>query len=156
MGEGRPSDEDVDSVLRASRALMGVVARSLTPALESVTLPQFRVLVVLASSGPLPIGLLASRLGAVASTFSRFVDRLEDTSLVEREPNPDSRREVLVRLTAKGEEMVREATDRRRHAMAEVLERLTPEERASLSHALDVFSAAADEPTPETLLVLGL
>jgi DNA-binding MarR family transcriptional regulator len=156
MGEGRSSEEDVDSVLRASRALMGVVARSLMPALESVTLPQFRVLVVLASSGPVPIGFLASRLGTVASTFSRFVDRLEDASLVEREPNPDSRREILVRLTAKGEEMVREVTERRRHAMAGVLERLTPGERCSLAHALDIFSAAADEPTPEMLLVLGV
>ena len=147
---------DVESVLRASRALLGVIARSVAEALDSVTLPQFRVLVVLASSGPCPVGILASRLGAVASTFSRFLDRMETAGLVQRLPSPDSRRETLVGLAPKGARIVQEATDRRREAMAEILDRLAPEEHAVLVAALDTFSAAAGEPAPETLLTLGL
>ena len=58
-------------VLTASRALLGVVAQSVSPALEFVTLPHFRVLVILTSAGPLRMGSLAERMGANSSTFSR-------------------------------------------------------------------------------------
>ena len=43
--------DDVDATLTASRALVGVVARSLAEVLEQITLPQFRVLVVLLPKG---------------------------------------------------------------------------------------------------------
>jgi DNA-binding MarR family transcriptional regulator len=149
-------DDEVEAVLRASRALLGVVARSVAEALESVTLPQFRVLVVLASSGPMPIGTLASRLGSTPSTFSRFLDRMEEARLVARQPSPDSRREVLVALRPRGAAIVEEATEQRRKAMAEILRHLSGSERTAVVGALDAFSRAAGEPAPETLLVLGL
>src|SRR4051812_20537066 len=38
--------EDVDAALRASRTMLGIVARSIAPALEQVSLPHFRVLVL--------------------------------------------------------------------------------------------------------------
>jgi DNA-binding MarR family transcriptional regulator len=150
------ADADVEAVIRASRALLGVIATSVTEALETVTLPQFRVLVVLASSGPLPIGAVAARLNAVPSTFSRFLDRMEDAGLVARSPSPGSRREILVQLAEKGARIVHEATQRRRESVAEILGRLGPSERAAIVAALDTFSAAAGEPSPETMLTMGL
>jgi DNA-binding MarR family transcriptional regulator len=150
------ADADVESVIRASRALLGVIATSVAEALETVTLPQFRVLVVLASSGPLPIGAVAARVNAVPSTFSRFLDRMEEAGLVARGPSPDSRREILVRLADDGARIVHEATQRRRESMAEILGRLDSRERKALVTALDAFSAAAGEPSPETLLTMGL
>lgn len=157
-GRGTPdgADADVEAVIRASRALLGVIATSVTEALETVTLPQFRVLVVLASSGPLPIGAVAARLNAVPSTFSRFLDRMEDAGLVARSPSPGSRREILVQLAEKGAGIVHEATQRRRESVAEILRRLGPAERAAIVAALDTFSAAAGEPSPETMLTMGL
>lgn len=148
--------EEAESVLRASRALLGVIAQSVVEALESVTLPQFRVLVVLASSGSVPIGVLAGKLNSVPSTFSRFLDRMEDAGLVVRRPSPGSRREVLVALEPKGAAIVEEATKRRRRAIAEILQRLDAQERDRLVCALDSFSLAAGEPAPETLLIMGL
>lgn len=153
---GKERADEVESVLRASRALLGVVAQSVVEALESVTLPQFRVLVVLASSGPAPIGVLAATLGSVPSTFSRFLDRMEEAGLVARQPSPGSRREVLIALEPRGAAIVEEATERRRRAIAEILRRLGSAERAALVAALDSFSLAAGEPAPETLLVMGL
>lgn len=155
-GPAEGAGADVEAVIRASRALLGVIATSVTEALETVTLPQFRVLVVLASSGPLPVGAVAGRLRAVPSTFSRFLDRMEDAGLVARSPSPGSRREVLVKLTDKGARIVHEATQRRRESMAEILGRLEPDQRAALVSALDTFSTAAGEPSPESLLTMGL
>jgi DNA-binding MarR family transcriptional regulator len=65
-----------DATLLASRALLAVVARSLASALEVVTLPQFRVLVVLSTTGPMRMGALADRMQANQSTFTRTMDRI--------------------------------------------------------------------------------
>ena len=50
----------VDGVLRASRALVAVAARSIASVDDTVTLPQFRTLVALAARGPQNVGALAT------------------------------------------------------------------------------------------------
>ena len=148
--------QTTEATLTASRALLGVVARSVSPALEFVTLPHFRVLVVLTSSGPLRMGSLAERMGANTSTFSRSIDRMVAGEWVERGPNPDSRREVLIRATEAGRALVDEVTARRRHAISDILSKMTAEDQQSVVTALEIFAAAASEPAVEDLLILGL
>lgn len=148
--------EAADSMLVASRALLGIVARSVSSALEVVTLPQFRVLVVLAAEGPLRVTTLAQRMGAVPSTFSRTLDRMVTGGWVLRTENPDSRREVLVQLTDRGRQLVDEVTSRRRAEIEAALQGLSPQERKTLTAALEAFNRAAGEPAVEDLLVLGL
>ena len=145
-----------EATLRASRALLGIVARSVADAIDQVTLPQFRVLFVLSGSGAMRMGALAARVGAVPSTFSRTIDRMVDGGWVVRQESPQSRREILVDLTDAGRQLVEQVTDRRRRQMASVLTSLTSEEQQKIIDALDLFSTAAGEPTPEDLLVLGL
>ena len=145
-----------EAILTASRALLGVVAQSVSPALEFVTLPQFRVLVVLTSAGPLRMGSLAERMGANSSTFSRSIDRMVVGGWVERGPSPDSRREVLIRATESGRALVDEVTARRRHAISDILAKMTPPDQESVVSALEIFADAASEPAVEDLLILGL
>lgn len=145
-----------EATLATSRALLGVVARSVAEALELVTLPQFRVLVVLASSGPLRISSLAARLGAVPSTFSRTIDRMEQGGWVTRAHSSDRRREVLVDLTPHGRQLVTHVTDRRRREIHEILAQLKPDDRRAIAHALALFAAAAGEPPAEDLITLGV
>lgn len=95
----RSSTDEADETLAASCALLGVVARSLVDALQEVTLPQFRVLVILSSAGPLRMGAITTRMGAHPSTFSRTVDRLVAGGWVEREASPESRRETILTLS---------------------------------------------------------
>jgi DNA-binding MarR family transcriptional regulator len=154
--EPRLRTQTTEAILTASRALLGVVARSVSPALEFVTLPHFRVLVVLASAGPLRMGTLAERMGANSSTFSRGIDRRVGGGWGERSPSPDSRREVLISATEAGRALVDEVTDRRRQAISEILSKMTTEDQRSVLSALEVFSAAASEPAVEDLLTLGL
>jgi len=148
--------QTTEAILTASRALLGVVARSVSPALEFVTLPHFRVLVVLTGAGPLRMGSLAERMSANSSTFSRSIDRMVAGGWVERSPSPGSRREVLISATEAGRALVDEVTERRRHAISEILSRVTPENQRAVLSALEVFSAAASEPAVEDLLTLGL
>jgi len=146
----------VDATLTASRALLGIIARSMAPALEKVTLPQFRVLVLLSSSGTLRMGALAERLGVNISTFSRTADRLVLSGWVQREENPDSRREVMLVLTEQGRDLVASVTDHRRRLIEDVLAQMDPADATALAGALQAFADAAGEPALTDLLVLGL
>ncbi|MDP9115499.1 MAG: MarR family transcriptional regulator [Acidobacteriota bacterium] len=53
------------------------------------------------------IGHLAERLLLKHHSAVGLVDRLETLGLVTRQPNPDDGRQVLARLTAKGERILR-------------------------------------------------
>src|SRR5438132_13258844 len=85
-------DDVVDGVLRASRVLVAVAARSLVGVDRDVTLPQFRALVVLASRGPLNPGAFADALGVHVSTATRMCDRLVAKGRMRREVPRTQRR----------------------------------------------------------------
>ncbi|SKC41416.1 DNA-binding transcriptional regulator, MarR family [Plantibacter cousiniae] len=146
----------VEATLIASRALLGVVARSLTGVLQEISLPQFRVLVILSTQERLRIGRLAAQLHMNRSTFSRVIDRMTSKDWVRRVPSSDSRREVLVEITDSGAAIVSEVTERRRQEIARILERMPMSDQHALVDALNRFSLAAGEPAATELLDLGL
>ncbi|GAA2494472.1 MarR family transcriptional regulator [Streptomyces gobitricini] len=145
-----PATRDVDAVtgavLTASRLLVAISARSLASVEESVTLPQFRLLVVLSSQGPAKLVSLAERLGVNPSTAMRMVDRLVTAGLVDRRVNPRNRRETILQLTAAGGEVVDHVTAERRQEIAAVVARLRPAQRTALVSALTAFNEAGGEP----------
>ncbi|WBO68895.1 MarR family winged helix-turn-helix transcriptional regulator [Streptomyces camelliae] len=142
--------DDVDAVTRAvltaSRLLVAVSARSLAEVEERVTLPQFRMLVVLATRGETKLVALAELLQVAPSTAMRMVDRLIAAGLADRKANPANRRETLLRLTEEGRHTVEEVTARRRAEIAGIVERLRPIERLALVEALNAFNEAGGEP----------
>src|ERR687886_1866939 len=142
---GTDLDSDVDVTLSASRALVGVVARTLADVLEVVTLPQFRMLVVLCAEGPLRSGVLSERLGIHQSTLTRLADRLVAQGWVRREPNAESRREVLVDLSDAGRELVTKVLEARRADLAGILRQVSPEDRAVIRAGFETFARAAGE-----------
>jgi DNA-binding MarR family transcriptional regulator len=137
------------AVLTASRLLVAVSARSLAAAKERVTLPQFRLLVLLATHGETNLVTLADRLVVNPSTALRMVDRLADGGFVSRRVNPDSRRETLLRLTGAGLQIVDEVTVRRREEIAAIVTRMSPRDRVGLVRTLRAFAEAGGEPPTE-------
>lgn len=151
------AEAEADAVLTASRALLGVVARSLAPVLEEISLHQFRVLVVLSAAGqPMRSGALAAALGVHPSTFSRAADRLEAGGWVRREANPESRREVLIELQPQGRRLVETVTRRRRKEIARILADTTPQARAQIMTGMQAFAEASGEPAATDLAALGV
>lgn len=137
-----------DAVLLASRALVGVAARSLAAVEDQVTLTQYRVLVVLAS-GDRNLGELAEALDVHASSATRLCDRLAAKGLITRRSSEHSRREIVVALTPEGRALVDVVTRRRRRDITKILSRIPERERRVLVHALGVFAEAAGEvPEP--------
>ncbi|MFG3283359.1 MarR family winged helix-turn-helix transcriptional regulator [Streptomyces sp. NPDC048111] len=143
-------NDDVDAVTRAvltaSRVLVGVSARSLAAVEDRVTLPQFRLLVVLATRGTAKLVVLADHLGVKPSTAMRMIDRMIAAGLADRRINPDNRRETLLGLTDDGRRLVNDVTARRREAIADIVSRVAPGQRAALVEALTAFSEAGGEP----------
>ncbi|MCI2237567.1 MarR family transcriptional regulator [Paenibacillus sp. TRM 82003] len=148
--------DPVDGAVRATRALVGIAVRSLSAALEVMTLPQYRVLVLVATRGPQRSGDLAVELGVHPSTLTRTVDRLVGGGWVRRTSNPANRREVLVEATGTGRELVEDVTAHRRREVATVLERLAPDERARVGEGLALFAGAAGDPGAGELSRLGV
>jgi DNA-binding MarR family transcriptional regulator len=141
--EGDATEQLVDAVLGASRALVAVAARSLGDLAEDVTLAQYRVLVELAARGPQRAAELAGVLGVEPSTATRMCDRLVRKRLIHRRRDGRDRRVVQVALTPEGRSVVERVTRRRREEIGRILEQLAPRDRAPVSRALRAFSDAA-------------
>ncbi len=139
-------DAVTDAVLTASRLLVAVSARSIAAAGDAITLPQFRLLVVLHTRGPLKHGTLAEYLEVAPSTASRMVDRLVAAGLIERRHSAASRREIVLELTREGARIVRQVTGRRREEIARIVARMPLEARNGLVEVLAAFADAGGEP----------
>jgi DNA-binding MarR family transcriptional regulator len=139
------ADPVVDAILRASRALVAITARSLSGVNGDVTLPQFRSLVVLATAGPQTVSALADRLAVHASTMTRMCNRLVSRGLVVRAPSAVDRREVGIALTAMGTSVVENVMAARRRQLDEIVRRISDDDRHAAVVALNKFSHAAGE-----------
>lgn len=138
-------DEIIDPMLTTSRVFVALAARSLAAIDVEVTLPQYRVLIVLAAHGPQNLGALSEFLGVSASTATRMCDRLVRKRLVRRRTAVRDRREVRIALTEAGKELINEATRLRRIALGNLLRSVPAEEQRALVRALSYLNAAAGE-----------
>ena len=139
-------DMITDSLLTASRLLVGISASSIAAVDDTITIPQFRTLVILSNRGPVNLATLATLLGVQPSATGRMVDRLVSAGLIDRLPHPTSRRELLASLTKRGREVVAKVTANRRGEIARIVEKMPETERHGLVRALTAFTAAGGEP----------
>ena len=139
-------DAITDALLTASRLLVAISARSIAQVDDTITIPQFRTLVILSNRGPINLATLANLLGVQPSATGRMVDRLVAAGLIDRLPHPTSRRELLAALTRRGRDVVRRVTGHRRAEIAAIVGRMPPAERRGLVQSLTAFTVAGDEP----------
>ena len=95
-------------LLRLSTSLNQDVAELLKA--HGLSAPQFNVLRILRAAGDagLTCGEVAARLITKDSDITRLLDRLERQGLVARGREPDDRRIVVTRLTARGTKVLAE------------------------------------------------
>ncbi|MGH3557080.1 MAG: MarR family winged helix-turn-helix transcriptional regulator [Mycobacterium sp.] len=146
MATDESLDAITDALLTASRLLVAISAYSIALVDESITIPQFRTLVILSNRDSVNLATLAGLLGVQPSAAGRMVDRLVSAALIDRQPHPTSRRELLATLTKRGREVVREVTAHRRAEIARIVEKMPPPERRGLVRALTAFTTAGGEP----------
>ena len=152
--ESKPSPAQVDAVMRASRALVGIAAASIAEIEHLVTVPQLRVLVMVATRGPLNLAAVASGLEVSPSNASRICDRLMKAGFLDRREDPVDRRNITLTLTEAGRSLVNQVSRHRRTAIQRVLRNMDPRKREQLTASLDQFATAAGEPAGDAQLTL--
>jgi DNA-binding MarR family transcriptional regulator len=142
-----PSQEQVDTLVAASRVFVALSVQSLAEVDEVVTLVQLRALFLLASQGPANLSTLAEALGVHASNASRTCEALVSMGLLDRRDDPNDRRNVVLAPRERGRQVVRAVLDRRSDLLAELLGRLSPADRTALTGPLQrLVDAAGDVP----------
>jgi DNA-binding MarR family transcriptional regulator len=150
------TDEFVNAVLLASRVLVAVAARSLGAAPTGITLPQYRVLVVLAVHTEMNASALASELGTLPSSVTRLCDRLASKGLITRRPSSASRREVEIEITAAGLEVLERVTAVRRREIHKIIAVVPPQrQRSTVATLSELAVAAGDVPEQDWSLGWG-
>lgn len=134
----------VTSIMRAQQLLLARVDAIVKP--YELTFARYEALVLLTFSraGSLPLSKIGQRLQVHPTSVTNIIDRLEKSGLVARRPNPDDGRGILAEITARGREVVEDAT---RDLMAAEfgMGALTPEQHRELFTVLrDLRVAAGD------------
>jgi DNA-binding MarR family transcriptional regulator len=135
----------VEVLQAATRVLAGVALRSLDVLDGIVSLPQFRVLAVLADLGPARSATVARALGLEASTITRLADRLVAAGHVARGSDPGNRSVVTLELTPLGRNLVTQVARWRRQELTRILGQLAPGDRERVTAALRLLVEAAGE-----------
>jgi DNA-binding MarR family transcriptional regulator len=135
----------VDAVVRVSRALVGVAARSIADLEDEITLAQYRMLVILCSKGPQRPTDLAEALDVTASTAIRMSDRLVTKKFADRSRSESDRRVVRIAATPLGSDLVKTVTERRRREVTKVVEAMNIEDRHAFVEVLSSFADASGE-----------
>lgn len=126
-----------------TRVLVGITMQSLAVLDGQVSLPQFRLLLILAGLGRVPSSRLAAELGMTGSSVTRLADRLEDAGLLTRGTDPRNRSIVTLEVTGAGLHLVARVVERRHELLAAVLDRMAPAERAAASRVARRFAELA-------------
>jgi DNA-binding MarR family transcriptional regulator len=135
-----PSDSQrlARSVARLNRRLRQERHTDLTPT-------QLEVLSTVMVMGPVTPSAIATREGVRPPSVTRTLNCLADDGYIVRDPHPDDKRQVLVRLSDKGERLLAEERNRRNAWLDSRLSRLTVDQRARLREASDLLEKLARE-----------
>ncbi|GFG53596.1 MarR family transcriptional regulator [Mycolicibacterium agri] len=144
--DGGVSKEHVEAVMRAARALVGISAASIAEVDDVVTVPQLRVMMMIATRGGMNLSTVAEGLRVSPSNASRICDRLLRIGMIDRREDPADRRHITLTLTSQGQALIERVIRHRRSAIRGILRQMTPRERERLAAALNEFAAIAGEP----------
>lgn len=109
-----------------------------------VSSAQARVLFVIERNEEINLSALGRLLGAAPPSVTRLCDRLQAVGFLERNPSPGDRRELQVRLTARGRAYLGDLRSRRQEALTEAMAAMPAPSRAALAVGLsDLIDAVA-------------
>ena len=94
---------------RARTSVGQVIKQAMTE--HDLTPSQFGLMEILLHIGPLPLKDIGAKTLLTPSNLVTVVDNLVREGLVERRPNPEDRRSILVILTPTGHDLIQSAFD---------------------------------------------
>lgn len=125
--------------------LVSLVRRLFAPddgPVGDLPLAQLRVCVLLLG-GPHSMSAVSRELGVTQSAMTQIADRLERAGLVSRVADAADRRVRALRLTPRGERIMRQREEARVRRVASALGELSPEARRQVQTGLELFARAS-------------
>lgn len=138
-------DQLVTDLLRATWLL---VRRARAEHPHELSLAQFQVMARLAESGPMTTADLARAEAVKPQSMGATLAPLERDGVVAREPHPTDGRQMLLRLTAKGEDIRKHNKAATRDWLAGAIARLSRDEQRTLAAATEIMRQLTDNSKP--------
>jgi DNA-binding MarR family transcriptional regulator len=109
---------------------------------RGVSVPQFRSMAFLRTNEGASLSQVAEHVGLSMPAMSRLIDGLVRRGLLARDSSESDRRKVTLRLTARGQDMIRAARKWTEQRLAAVLENLPKDHRYEIAAAMAVLKGA--------------
>ena len=116
-----------------------------------LSMPQFGILMQLHYRHNCGVSDLSERFDITSAAASQLVDKLVQSGLIQREEDPHDRRARLLNLTEKGRDLIQQSMEERYRWVDQLAGKLTAEERAKVSEALNILTHAAEELETESI-----
>ncbi|MBK8782281.1 MAG: MarR family transcriptional regulator [Anaerolineales bacterium] len=110
-----------------------------------LSMPQFSILMQLHYKGTTGLSEISERFDISAAAASQLVEKLVQSSYLERAEDPNDRRAKNLRLTPAGEKLVNDGIEERYRWMGELVSNLDVEDHAKISDALTLLTQAAQK-----------
>jgi|Deesub1362A_J573_1020465.scaffolds.fasta_scaffold08502_1 DNA-binding MarR family transcriptional regulator len=104
-----------------------------------LTMPQMKVLMLIACKGEVPVGKLAEVMGVKASNITFILDQLETKGLIARKSDRSDRRVVLGSLTDRGRKILEQSGKEWKDYWKTVLANLNWEELGKVKEGLKII-----------------
>jgi len=112
---------------------------------RGLSTPQFSLLMQLHYRGVCGMSQISEQFEITPPAASQLVDKLVQNGLVHREEDPHDRRAKSLKLTDKGKELIQRGIEERYRWVDQLAGKLTAEERAKVTEALNIMTGAAKE-----------
>jgi len=135
------SQLDLGSAETGLAVLIEACERAVEERVAELPPAQMRALLTIEQAGSLNLSRLAEALGAKLSPASRLCDRMLARGLVTRDRSAASRREIVLVPTEAGRQLAEWVRSRRRAAIREVMQGMSPDGREALVQGLRELAA---------------
>lgn len=132
----------IERLARLYPHLLGRMGRLRTLVHEGMDLTynQYKTLLTIAGQPECSLGDLARELEVAMSSASQMVERLVGQGWVHRQQDAGNRRQILLRLTPQGEELVAELQRTSLHGYEKILRQLPDEEQEALVQSFETIA----------------
>ena len=116
-----------------------------------LSMPQFSIMMQMYHRGACGMSEVSERFEITPAAASQLVDKLVQSGFIMRREDPNDRRAKLLDLTAQGRALIEQGIEERYRWVDELGGKLTPEERAQISEALDIMTRVAQNLEAEAV-----
>jgi len=137
--------EDLQRMLNTYFGIVRQVSRILDFVEGDLTLQEIRILEFVEEFSESTMGQLSERFPLPASTATRFVDKLVRKGYLERVRLETDRRQVLIRASQKGFQLLQKRTDRRNKFFQKMFSELSQDDISALSQIFQKLSIPKED-----------